>query len=123
MVSPTQWTWVWLNSGTGKPGVLQSMDRVTESDKTEQLNNKKHGVLHVKSLNTAYVHSQSVVSDFATPRPTRLRCPSDFPGKNAGVDWHFLLQGFFPMQGSEASLLQSPASQADSSTAEPLGSS
>ena len=29
MVSPTQWTWVWVNSGswwrTGKPGVLQSM--------------------------------------------------------------------------------------------------
>ena len=29
MVSPTQWTWVWANSGswwwTGKPGVLQSM--------------------------------------------------------------------------------------------------
>ena len=29
MASPTQWTWVWVNSGswwrTGKPGVLQSM--------------------------------------------------------------------------------------------------
>ena len=29
MVSPTQWTWVWVNSGswwwTGRPGVLQSM--------------------------------------------------------------------------------------------------
>ena len=29
MVSPTQWTWVWINSGswwwTGRPGVLQSM--------------------------------------------------------------------------------------------------
>ena len=29
MTSPTQWTWVWVNSGswwwTGKPGVLQSM--------------------------------------------------------------------------------------------------
>ena len=41
MASPTQWTWVWVNSGswwcTGKPGVLQSMgsprvghDRVTK---------------------------------------------------------------------------------------------
>ena len=41
MASPTQWTWVWVNSGswwwTGRPGVLQSMgsqrvkhDRVTE---------------------------------------------------------------------------------------------
>ena len=30
MVSPTQWTWVWINSGswwwTGRPGVLQSME-------------------------------------------------------------------------------------------------
>ena len=30
MTSPTQWTWVWVNSGgwwwTGKPGVLQSME-------------------------------------------------------------------------------------------------
>ena len=30
MASPTQWTWIWVNSGiwwwTGKPGVLQSME-------------------------------------------------------------------------------------------------
>ena len=25
MASPTQWTWVWVNSVTGRPGVLQSM--------------------------------------------------------------------------------------------------
>ena len=41
MVSPTQWTWVWANSGrwwrTGKPGMLQSVG-VTESDMPEQLN-------------------------------------------------------------------------------------
>ena len=41
MASPTQWTWVWVNSGswwwTGKPGMLQSMG-VSESDTTEQLN-------------------------------------------------------------------------------------
>ena len=46
MASSTQWTWVWVNSGswwwTGKPGVLQSMgsqrvghDRVTELNWTE----------------------------------------------------------------------------------------
>ena len=32
-------------------------------------------------------------------KPTRLLCPWDFPGKNTGVGWHFLLQGFFPTQG------------------------
>ena len=35
MASPTQWIWVWTNSGkwwwTGKPGMLQSMDGVTKS--------------------------------------------------------------------------------------------
>ena len=47
MISPTQWAWVWVSSGswwwTGKPGVLQSMgsqrfrhDWVTELIRTEQ---------------------------------------------------------------------------------------
>ena len=35
----------------------------------------------------------------------RLLCPWDFPGKNTGVDCHFLLQGIFMTQGSNASLL------------------
>ena len=41
MASPTQWTWVWVNSGswcwTGRPGVLRSMG-LLESDTTEWLN-------------------------------------------------------------------------------------
>ena len=41
MASPTQWTWVWVNSGswwwTGRPVVLQSMGS-KESDTTEWLN-------------------------------------------------------------------------------------
>ena len=41
MASPTQWTWVWVNSGswwwTGRPGVLQSMGS-KELDMTERLN-------------------------------------------------------------------------------------
>ena len=41
MASPTQWTWVWVNSGswwwTGRPGVLQSKG-CKESDITERLN-------------------------------------------------------------------------------------
>ena len=41
MASPTQWTWIWINSWswwwTGRPGVLQSMSR-KESDRTEWLN-------------------------------------------------------------------------------------
>ena len=37
--------------------------------------------------------------------PARLLCPWDFPGKNTGVGFHFLLQGFFPIQGSNLHLL------------------
>ena len=41
MASPTQWRWVWVNSGgwwwTGTPGMLQSMGS-QESDTTERLN-------------------------------------------------------------------------------------
>ena len=36
--------------------------------------------------------------------PSRLLCPWDSPGKNTGVDCHFLLQGIFPTQGSLVSL-------------------
>ena len=31
--------------------------------------------------------------------PTRLLCPWDFPGKDAGVHCHFLLQGVFQPRG------------------------
>ena len=44
MASPTQWTWVSVNSGswwwTERPGVLQSMGSQRVSHTTEQLNNK-----------------------------------------------------------------------------------
>ena len=36
---------------------------------------------------------------------TRLLCPWDSPGKDSGVDCHFLLQGIFPTQGSNPGLL------------------
>ena len=38
-------------------------------------------------------------------QPTRLLCPWDFPGKNSGMDCHFLLQGIFPTQGYNPCLL------------------
>ena len=40
MVSPTQWSWVWVNSRSwrwaGRPGMLQSMQRVRHDWATEQ---------------------------------------------------------------------------------------
>ena len=38
-------------------------------------------------------------------QPSRLLGPWDFPGKDTGVGWHFLLQGIFPTQGSNPGLL------------------
>ena len=38
-------------------------------------------------------------------QPTRLLHPWDFPGKNIGVDCHFLLQEIFPTQGLNPDLL------------------
>ena len=37
--------------------------------------------------------------------PSRLLCPSDFPGKNTGVGCHAFLQGIFPTEGSNLGLL------------------
>ena len=50
----------------------------------------------------------SVMSNFLQPHelwPTRLLCPWNFPGKNTGVDCHFLPQGIFLTQGSKLGLL------------------
>ena len=38
--------------------------------------------------------------------PTRLLCPWDSPGKNTGLDYHSLLQGIFPTQGSNLGFLR-----------------
>ena len=42
------------------------------------------------------------MSDSVRPhrgQPTRFLCPWDFPGKNTGLGYHFLLQGIFLNQG------------------------
>ena len=59
----------------------------------------------------------SVVSDSLRSHglwPARLLCPWNFPSKNTGVGCHFLLQGIFPSQGSNLSLLPFLPWQADS---------
>ena len=49
-----------------------------------------------------------VVPDSLRPhglQPTRLLCPSDFPGKDTGMGCHFLLQRILPIQGLIPGLL------------------
>ena len=70
------------------------------------------------------VYSQSLgrVQLFVAPGTVaaRLLCQWNFPGKNTGVGYHFLLQGIFPIQGLNSRLLHW---QADSLPLTPLGSS
>ena len=64
----------------------------------------------------------SVMSDSLQPhglQPTRLLCPSGFPGKNTGVDFHSHLQGIFLVQ--EGIEPPSPALADEFFTTEPPG--
>ena len=68
----------------------------------------------------------TVVSDSLQPQglqPTRFLCPWDFPGKNTGMGYHFLLQGIFLTQGSNLDLLHLLHWQANSLPLCHLGSS
>ena len=66
----------------------------------------------------------SVISNSLPPYrlwPARFLCPWDFSGKNTGVGSHSLLQGIFPTQGSNPSLLHLLHWQADSLQLHHLG--
>ena len=63
----------------------------------------------------AFSHSVVLISlSCYGQQPTRLLCLLDVPGKNTGVDCHFLLQGIFLTQGSNMYLLCLQHWQADS---------
>ena len=77
MASPTQWTWVWVNSGsywwTGKPGVLKSMglQRVRHERATE-LNWRESGWLRMspKTHRCVLQESQQVITSVTGhPKP------------------------------------------------------
>ena len=69
----------------------------------------------------------SVAHSGPTLRPyglqaSRLLCPWNFPGKNMGAGCHFLLQGIFPSQELNLSLLHLLHWQVDSLPLSHLGS-
>ena len=128
MASPTQWSWVWANSGRlwriGKPGVLQSMgsQRVGHDWVTEQVTamcvlfcptflNGSLCLGCLISLYSGFVGCAWLVSQLC---PTlynfmNYNLPGssvhwDSPSKNTGVGCHALLQGIFPTQGSNPGL-------------------
>ena len=68
--------------------------------------------------------SHSVVSDSLQPHglyPAGLFCPLNFPGKNTGVDCHFLLQGNLPDPGVKPASPTSPVSTGRFFTTVPPG--
>ena len=65
--------------------------------------------VYSSKMSYAAVLSNSIMSNSLPPHglwPVRLLCPWHFPVKNTGVVCHFFLQGIFPTQGSNLSLLQ-----------------
>ena len=84
---------------------------------TEQQTSSKSGKEYVKTIYcyTAYLtympsESESEVTQSCPTLCDPMNCirllrPWDFPGKSAGVDCHFLLQGAFPTQKSNPGLL------------------
>ena len=70
MASPTQWTWVWVNSRswwwTGRPGVLQSMgsQRVRHNWATELIEISLWGLLFHHPTSFSYFSSFSFISTY-----------------------------------------------------------
>ena len=62
-------------------------------------------VISSQAIKCARVLSHFWLFETWWPQPTRLLCPWGYPGKNPGVGCHFLLQGIFPTQGYNPSLL------------------
>ena len=95
MASPTQWTWIWANSGrqwrTGKPGTLQFMG-------LQRIGHKLSDCVCLVAQSCLTLGTPQTVT-------ARLLCPWDFPDKNTGVSFHFLLQGIFLTQESNPGLL------------------
>ena len=107
MASPTRWMWVWMNSGSwwwkGRPGVLQftGSQRVGHDWATELNWIKKVGsCVCVNSL-----QSCPTLCDPIDYSPLGSLVREDSPGKNTGVGCHAFVQGIFPTQELNLSLL------------------
>ena len=103
--SPTQWTWVWVNSGSWwwkrRPGVLQSMG----SQRVGHAWGTKHSThTHTHAYNVCIVHYAQLLSrvwPFATTWTAVHQAPRFMGIVQARVlEWVFaLFQGIFPTQG------------------------
>ena len=86
--------WVDENTQTSDKGLLSIIYEEYENTKIDSGWWWPNSVNILKS--TVCTRGCSVVSDPLWPhglQPARLLCPWDFPGKNTGLGYHFLLQG------------------------------
>ena len=109
---PEMWeTWVWsldwedpLEKGTQYPGLENSLDRETWQTTV-------HGVTKSRTCLSDFQIHCVLATQLCLTLCDTMDCSSpgssvheDSPGKNTGVGCHALLQGIFPMQGSNPDL-------------------
>ena len=124
----------WFPCVLRKINALKSL--VFSKKKNKTLRNNGHfnsligvyGLYYISQLFTNYFSGPMLCSvasvtfdSLRSLQPTRLLCPWDFPSKNTRVSYHFLLQGIFPTQGLNPSLLRFLHMQVGIFTTEPLG--
>ena len=85
-------------------GALSCQKLLTISEK-QKLKSSACLLLVVWKVNVIVAQSCPTLCDSTVCNTTRLLCPWDTPGKNTGVSCHSLLQGVYPIQGSNPSLL------------------
>ena len=61
-------------------------------------------LIDIKNRCTCFLITKSCLILYNTTDSISLLCPWDFPGKNFGMGCHLLLQGIFPIQGSNPHL-------------------
>ena len=87
---------------TGWPGI--EWGPVTATDAPVLVQPTRPGGMSATAWWSVFARSMVVAQSFPTFCDPVV-CPWDFPGKNTGVGCHPLLQGIFPTQGSNLSLL------------------
>ena len=96
MASPTQWTWVWVNSGswlwTGRSGVLQSMGH-KESDMAEQLICTELMTLDVYSFFSVLINQRCLV--FVRYKYTLDLAVYFLSPNHPKLKWQLIMKGWY----------------------------
>ena len=91
------------------------LESVIQREVSQKEKNKYVILTHMWNLEKWYMHTKSrklclALCDPMDCSPARLLCPWYIPGKNTGMDCHFLLQGDLPEPGIKPTFVMSLAS-------------